>query len=49
MFASRVCEKWNRFDGDIIAIGSMNKFKEKLHHHLRNVKGVYLSTCFFPC
>ena len=47
-FASRVCEEWNRLDGDIVAVDSVNGFKRKLDHHLRNVRGVFLSICFFP-
>ena len=27
-FASRVCEEWNRLDGDIVAVGSVNAFKK---------------------
>ena len=40
-FASRVCEEWNRLDGDIVAVGSLNGFKKKLDHHLRNVRGYF--------
>ena len=46
-FANRVCEEWNGLDDDVVAVGSVNAFKRKLDHHLRNVKG-YLSTCFLP-
>ena len=43
-FASRLCEEWNRLDGDTVAVGSMNAFKMKLDHHLINA---FLSICFF--
>ena len=40
-FANRVCEKWNRLNGDMVAVGSVNAFKRKLDHHLRNVSGYF--------
>ena len=40
-FASRVSDKWNRLDGDIVAVESVNGFKRKLDHHLRNVRGYF--------
>ena len=38
-FASRVCDEWNRLDEDIVE--SVNGFKRKLDHHLRNVRGYF--------
>ena len=35
-FANRVCEEWNGLDDDVV--GSVNAFKRKLDHHLRNVR-----------
>ena len=29
-FANRVCDEWNRLDGDVVAVGSVNAFKRKL-------------------
>ena len=40
-FASRVCDEWNRLDGDIVAVESVNGYKRKLDHHLRNVRGYF--------
>ena len=42
-FANQVCdcEAWNRLDGDVVAVGSVNAFKKKLDHHLRNVRGYF--------
>ena len=40
-FANRVCDEWNRLDGDIVAVKSVNAFKRKLDHHLRNVRGYF--------
>ena len=48
-FASRVCEEWNRLDGNIIIVGSVNAFKGKLDYHLQEERErVFLSICFFP-
>ena len=33
-FANRVCEEWNRLDGEMVTVGSVNAFKRKLDHHL---------------
>ena len=40
-FASQICEEWNRLDGDIAAVGSVNAFKKKLDHHLWNMRGYF--------
>ena len=40
-FENRVCEEWNRLDGDMVPVGSVNAFKRKLDHHLRNVRGYF--------
>ena len=40
-FANRVCEEWNGLDEDVAAVGSVNTFKRKLDHHLRNVRGYF--------
>ena len=37
-FANRVCEEWNGLDDDVVGVGSVNAFKRKLDHHLRNVR-----------
>ena len=47
-FASRVCEEWSRLGDGIVSAGTVNVFKMRLDHHLRNVKGVFISICFFP-
>ena len=47
-FSIRVCEEWYWLDGDIVAVGSVNAFTGKLDQHLRNVRGYFLSICFFP-
>ena len=39
-FANRVCDEWNRLD-EVVAVGSVNAFKRKLDHHLRNVRGYF--------
>ena len=39
-FANRVCEEWNGMD-DVVEAGSVNAFKRKLDHHLRNVSGYF--------
>ena len=36
-----MCEEWNRLDGDMVAVGSVNAFKRKFDHHLRNVRGYF--------
>ena len=46
MFANRVCEEWNGLDDTIVYMmwlrwGSVNAFKRKLDHHLRNVRGYF--------
>ena len=28
-FANRVCDEWNRLDGDVVAVGLVNAFKRK--------------------
>ena len=33
------CEKWNRLGDEIVSAGTVNVFKTRLDHHLRNVKG----------
>ena len=38
-FASRVCEEWNRLGGGIVSAGTVNVFKMRLDHHLRNIRG----------
>ena len=40
-FANRVCEEWNGVDDDVVGVGSVNAFKRKLDHHLRNVRGYF--------
>ena len=40
-FANRVCEEWNGLDDDGVEVGSVNAFKRKLDHHLRNVRGYF--------
>jgi hypothetical protein len=41
-FASRVCEEWNRLGDGIVSAGTMNVFKTRLDHHLRNVRGLFI-------
>ena len=38
-FASRVCEEWNRLEDGIVSAGTVNVFKTRLDHHLRNMRG----------
>ena len=40
-FANRVFEEWNGLDDDVVAVGSVNVFKRKLDHHLRNLRGYF--------
>ena len=40
-FANRVCEEWNGLDDDVVEVGSVNAFKRRLDHHLRNVRGYF--------
>ena len=40
-FANRVCEEWNGLDDDVVGVGSVNAFKRKLDHHLKNVRGYF--------
>ena len=40
-FANQVCEEWNRLDDDVVEVGSVNAFKRKLDHQLRNVRGYF--------
>ena len=48
-FASRVCEEWNRLQGDgIVSAGTVNVFKTRLDHHLIKREEVFISVCFFP-
>ena len=37
--ASRVCEEWNRLGDGIVSAETVNVFKMRLDHHLRNVRG----------
>ena len=37
-FSSRVCEEWNRL-GMELSLQTVNVFKTRLDHHLRNVRG----------
>ena len=47
-FGNRVCNEWNLLTEDVVLAGSLNTFKARLDHHLRNVRGFCLSTCAFP-
>ena len=49
-FASRVCEEWNRLEDGIVSAETVNVFKTRLDHHLRNVVGERLlsSPCRWP-
>ena len=38
-FASRVCEEWIRLGDGIVSAETVNVFKTRLDHHLRNVRG----------
>ena len=38
-FGNKVCNEWNLLTEDVVSAGSLNTFKAKLDHHLRNVKG----------
>ena len=39
-FVNRVCEEWNGLDDDGVAVGSVNAFKRKFDHYLRNARGI---------
>ena len=39
--ANRVGDEWNGLDDDVVGVGSVNAFKRKLDHHLRNVRGYF--------
>ena len=45
-FASRVCEELNRLGNGIVSAGTVNVFKTRLDHYLRNVKGIYKHLLF---
>ena len=47
-FASRVCEEWNRLGDGVVSAGTVNAFKTRLDHHLRNVRGIYKRMLFSP-
>ena len=32
----------------MVAVGSVNAFKRKLDHHLKNVRGYFQALAFFP-
>ena len=38
-----VCARseWNGLDDDVVGVGSVNAFKRKHDHHLRNVRGYF--------
>ena len=38
-FGNRVCNEWNLLTEDVVSARSLNTFKTKLDHHLRNVRG----------
>ena len=38
-FGNRVCKVWNLLTEDVVSAGSLNTFKARLDHHLRNVRG----------
>ena len=38
-FGNRVCNEWNLLTEDVVSAGSLNTFKTKLDHHLRNIRG----------
>ena len=33
------CEEWNRLGDGVVSAGTVNVFKTRLDHHLRNVRG----------
>ena len=47
-FGNRMCNEWNLLTEDVVSAGSLNTFKAKLDHHLRNVRGLFKRLCFFP-
>ena len=47
-FASRVFEEWNRLGDGIVSAGTVNVFKMRHDHHLRNVRGIYTYLLFSP-
>ena len=40
-FANRVCDEWNLLTNRIVKAESLNIFKARLDHHLRNVRGYF--------
>ena len=47
--ASRDCEEWNRLGDGIVSAGTVNVFKTRFDHHLRNVRrGIYKHLLFAP-
>ena len=40
-FANRVCEEWNMAADGTVSAETVNAFKTRLDHHLRNVSGIY--------
>ena len=43
-----MCEEWNRLGDGIVSAGTVNVFKTRLDHHLRNVRGIYKRMLFSP-
>jgi hypothetical protein len=40
-FSNRVCDEWNLLTNRIVKAESLNIFKARLDHHLRNVRGYF--------
>ena len=43
-----VCGEWNRLGDGIVSAGTVNVFKMRLDHHLRNVRGFHKHLLFSP-
>ena len=48
VFASRVCEEWKRSGDGIVSPGTVNVFKMRLDHHLRNARAYLKAFAFYP-
>ena len=39
-FANRICDEWNHLRIDVISASSLNMFKDRLDHQLRQIRGL---------
>ena len=46
-FANRFCEEWNSLRDGIVSAGTVNVFKMRFDHNVRNVRGIHKLLLFF--